>query len=422
MAEMSDDLDERVRLIGLALARHPREPGLLFTLADTEKRRHAPAAALAATDRLLALAPDHAGGWYVRGWALRLLGDAAGAIAALRRTLDLGPDRAEARVLLGDALLLAGDYAAGFPLVEARFDAYPAYQEVARVLGPWRWRPGMDVAGKRVLVYGEQGLGDCIQHLRFLPLLRAAGVADLSLAVFPKLWRLFEPFRAVADFRETAALGQDVDIVMPLASLAAWCGVTRDTIPAADGYLRPEPERVAAWRDRHGADPRPRIGLNWQGNPVGTIDRGRSLPLAAFAPLLVRTDLRCIALQKNAGVEQIGPDMALERPDLDTGPDAFIDTAALMATLDLVVTSDTAVAHLAGALGVPALVLLKRVPDWRWGLAGGVTPWYRSLRLLRQTADGDWDGVLDQVTDALAQPRHAPLETAGSGAISPDIP
>lgn len=403
MAETIDDLDEKIRLIGLALARHPREPGLLYTLADTEKRRHAPAAALAAADRLLALAPDHAGGWYVRGWALRLLGDADGAVAALKQTLALAPDRADARVLLGDALLLAGDYAAGFPLVEARFDAYPAYQEVAHVLGSWRWRPGMDIAGKRVLVYGEQGLGDCIQHLRFLPLLREAGVADLSLAVFPKLWHLFAPFRAIAEFRETAALGQDVDIVVPLASLAAWCGVTRDTVPAADGYLRAEPERVAAWRGRHGADPRPRIGLNWQGNPAGTIDRGRSLPLAAFAPLLARDDLRFIALQKNAGVEQIGAEMTLERPDLDTGPDAFVDTAALMATLDLVITSDTAIAHLAGALGVPALLLLKRVPDWRWGLTGDTTPWYRSLTLIRQTADGDWDGVIAQVAQALTQ-------------------
>lgn len=402
MAVATDDLDEKIRLIGLALERHPREPGLVYTLADTHKRRLDPVAALAATDRLLALAPGHAGGWWVRGWALRVLGDAPAAVAALGEAVRLAPDRAEARVLLGDALLLAGDYGAGFPLFEARFDAYPAYQDVARVLGPWRWRPGMDVAGKRVLVYGEQGLGDCIQYLRFLPALKAAGVADLSLAAAPKLWRLFAPFRAEATFRETAALGQDVDVVIPLASLPAWSGATRDTLPAAEGYLRPEVDCVARWRAATGGDGRLRVGLNWQGNPLGTIDRGRSLPLAALAPLFDLPGLRLIALQKNDGVEQISADMPIERFDLDAGPDAFVDTAALMATLDLVVTTDTAIAHLAGALGVPALVLLKHVPDWRWGMGGDTTPWYRSLTLVRQTTDGDWNGVVRRVIAHIA--------------------
>jgi hypothetical protein len=401
MAAATEDLDEKIRLIGQALALHPNEPGLVYTLADALKSRHDAPGALAAVERLHALTPRHAGGWLVRGWALRQLGELDGAIEALRTCLSLAPDRAEAAVLLGDTLLLAGDYAGGFPLFERRFDAYPAYRDMAAMFGPHLWRPGTTVAGLRVMISAEQGLGDCIQNVRFLPELTGLG-ATVMLGVAPKLWRLFAPYRAVATFRDTAALGRDVDLVVPLVSLPACCGATRDHLPAADGYLRAEPDLVAAWRAKL-AGPGLKVGLNWQGNPAGTVDRGRSLPLAAFAPLFGVPNVRLIALQKNVGVEQIGAGTPVARFDLDTGPDAFVDTAALMAALDLVVTTDTSVAHLAGALGVPALVLLKRVPDWRWGLDGDTTPWYRSLRLIRQTSADVWDDVIARVVAIVAE-------------------
>jgi tetratricopeptide (TPR) repeat protein len=401
MAAATEDLDAKIRLIGQALVLHPNEPGLVYTLADALKSRQDAPGALAAAERLRALAPRHAGGWLVRGWALRQLAQLDGAVDALRTCLRLAPDRAEAAVLLGDTLLLLGDYAAGFPLFERRFDAYPAYRDMAAMFGPHLWRPGMAVAGKRVMISAEQGLGDCIQNVRFLPDLARLG-ATVMLGAAPKLWRLFAPYRAVAAFRDTAALGRDVDLVVPLASLPACCGATRDTLPAAEGYLSAEPDLVAAWRGKL-AGPGLKIGLNWQGNPAGNIDRGRSLPLAAFAPLFALPNVRLIALQKNVGTEQIGADMPVARFDLDTGADAFVDTAALMAALDLIVTTDTSIAHLAGALGVPALVLLKRVPDWRWGLQGETTPWYGSLRLIRQTSDGVWDDVIARVVAIAAE-------------------
>lgn len=401
MAAATEDLDEKIRLIGQALALHPDEPGLVYTLADALKSCQDAAGALAAAERLHALAPSHAGGWLVRGWALHQLARVDGAVDALRTCLSLAPDRAEAAVLLGDTLLLAGDYAAGFPLFERRFDAFPAYRDMAAMFGPHLWRPGMAVAGKRVIVSGEQGLGDCIQNVRFLPELARRG-ATVMLGAAPKLWRLFAPYRDIAAFRATAVLGRDVDLVVPLASLPACCGATRDHLPAAEGYLSAEPDLVAAWRARL-AGPGLKVGLNWQGNPSGSIDRGRSLPLAAFASLFDLPDVRLIALQKNVGAEQVGPDMPVARFDLDAGEDAFVDTAALMTALDLVVTTDTSIAHLAGALGVPALVLLKHVPDWRWGLEGDTTPWYRSLRLIRQTTDGVWDDVITRVAAIVAE-------------------
>jgi hypothetical protein len=148
-----------------------------------------------------------------------------------------------------------------------------------------------------------------------------------------------------------------------------------------------------------------RIGIAWQGYSGRFEDKGRSLPLAAFRPLAARPGLRLISLQKGEGEEQIpSAGFAVETlTGLDSGPDAFIDTAAVMMTVDLIITSDTSIAHLAGALGRPVWVLLRRVPDWRWLLDRADSPWYPTMRLFRQTTDNDWDTVIDAVAAALPQ-------------------
>jgi hypothetical protein len=169
--------------------------------------------------------------------------------------------------------------------------------------------------------------------------------------------------------------------------------------------LGADADRVAAWRTRIGRHGR-RIGIAWQGNPTAAAERGRSIPLRDFLPLAQVPDVRLISLQKHHGVDQLahlpeGLRIETLGDDFDAGPDAFIDTAAVMQSLDLVITSDTSVAHLAGALGRPVWVALQHVPDWRWLLEGDDCPWYPTMRLFRQTARGDWRGVFERMAQQL---------------------
>ncbi len=170
-------------------------------------------------------------------------------------------------------------------------------------------------------------------------------------------------------------------------------------------YLTAEPDRVTQWRDRLGANGY-RIGVAWQGNPESAAERGRSVPLHHFLPLAQVPGVRLISLQKQHGLEQLhampaGLRIETLGENFDHGPDAFIDTAAVMQSLDLVITSDTSVAHLAGALGCPVWVALKHVPDWRWQLEGDRIVWYPTMRLFRQTQRGDWEGVFARIAEQL---------------------
>jgi hypothetical protein len=171
-------------------------------------------------------------------------------------------------------------------------------------------------------------------------------------------------------------------------------------------YLRAEPQRVASWASRMPAGEF-RIGIVWQGNPFGDVDRGRSIPLQAFAPLSRIPGVTLVSLQKNEGVEQLddpcGFDVATLGADFDAGPDAFLDSAAAIMLLDLVICCDTAIAHLAGALGRPVWVALKHVPDWRWMLGRSDSPWYPSMQLFRQRQRGDWRGVFEEIAEELAR-------------------
>ena len=187
------------------------------------------------------------------------------------------------------------------------------------------------------------------------------------------------------------------DVTAPLLSLPA----RMREPPAAIPYLFAEPERAADWKRRIGAHGF-RIGIAWQGNPTRHEDKGRSIPLSAYRPL-ARSGVRLISLQKADGEDQIATSgVPVELLDgLDAGPDAFLDTAAVMQNLDLVITSDTSIAHLAGALGCPVWVALRRVPDWRWMLDRRDSPWYPTMRLFRQSEDGDWRDVFAAMARAL---------------------
>ena len=196
------------------------------------------------------------------------------------------------------------------------------------------------------------------------------------------------------------------DFQCALMSVPKDLGVGIDSIPGTVPYLVPEEARAASWRERLGEKDF-KVGIGWQGNPRGAIDKGRSVPLQQFRPLSQVPGVRLISLQRTHGLDQLDrlpSGMNVETLGaFDEGDDAFIDTAAIMENLDLVVTSDTATAHLAGALGRPAWVALKHVPDWRWMLDRSDTPWYPTVRLFRQNARGRWEGVFSAMAEALRE-------------------
>ena len=327
------------------------------------------------------------------GGVLKELGRPVEALDCYRAALRLHPDDPVLHVNLGIALLLAGRFDAGWEEYEWRFRAGAA--RIPPCTQP-RWN-GEELAGRTLLIRAEQGIGDTIQFCRYVTMAAARG--PVALEVQPGLRHLVRdlPARII----EAGGVLPVFDLWCPLLSLPPLLGMQAPAPP----YLTADADRVAAWRDRIGVHGR-RIGIAWQGNPASAAERGRSIPLREFLPLAQIPGVRLISLQKHHGLEQFAgvPDgVRIETldDDFDAGPDAFIDTAAAMQCLDLVITSDTSVAHLAGALGRPVWVGLQHVPDWRWLLEGEDCLWYPTMRLFRQTRRGDWSGVFTRMAELL---------------------
>ena len=341
------------------------------------------------------------------GIVLKSLGRHREAAASFGRALTYKPDDPSARFALAFLYLTLGEFTLGWPLYEARFDV-PALGNPARHFGAPRWNGVQPLAGKTLLVHAEQGLGDVIQFCRYLPLLAAQG-ASVVFEVMPSLKALLRTLPAAVRLVGRGEPLPPVDYYCPLLSLPLAFDTRPDTIPAQVPYLTAEPQRTAGWMQRLGALPGLRIGVAWQGNPAVEKliwARGRSIPLAALEPLAQLPGVSLVSLQKGPGLEQLRNVPFTERiidlsADLDRGPYAFLDTAAVMAGLDLVISSDTSVAHLAGALGRPVWTVLAASPEWRWGLERSDSPWYPSMRLFRQTTDGDWNTVVATIADAL---------------------
>ena len=374
--------------------------------------------ALASYDRALAVAPRFAEALYNRGASLQDLGRWSEALASYDRALALKPQHADARYNRALLALLQSNFAAGWADYESRWDREGAPKRKLTASFP-AWR-GEDIAGKKIVVYDEQGLGDVIQFSRYLTKLAEAG-AEATFLVRPSLLRLMETLPPEGGVRPLESLPptETFDYQCALMSLPLAFQTQLESAPAATPYLRAEPQRVAKWKERIGEDGF-RAGIAWQGQKAGKIDVGRSFALAEFFALSHIPGMRLISLQKNDGVEQLSrlPEgMIVETlgDDYDAGNDAFLDAAAVMDNLDLVITSDTSIAHLAGALGRPVWVALQHIPDWRWLSERPDSPWYPTMRLFRQQAPGDWTSVFSQIADALrallAQRLRTPAET-----------
>jgi tetratricopeptide (TPR) repeat protein len=348
--------------------------------------------ALQSYDRFLTLVPGSADAWNNRGTSLQSLGRIEEALESIRHALDLDPAMAEAQLNRGFCHLLMQDFANGLPLLEWR-KRMPEPMEARHYSQPL-WDGTQDINGKTLFAYIEQGLGDTIQYYRYVRYAQARG-AEVILSVPDQLIALLGKAVPQAQLIGWGQVPPAFDFHIPLASIALAAGMRIETIPVADRYLSADPERVAGWKDRLG-DHGFRIGIAWQGNQLILGSEGKAFPLSALEGISRLASVRLIGLQINAASEQLTrlpPGMTVERYDFDEGPDAFLDTAAIMKHCDLVITADSAPAHLAGALGVPAWVALKYVPDWRWFLARADSPWYPSLRLFRQAAPNDWASV-----------------------------
>ena len=343
------------------------------------------------------------------GIVLKSLGRYREAAASFRRALAHKPDDPSAKFALAFLYLALGEFDLGWPLYESRFDV-SALGNPARRFSAARWDGVQPLAGKTLLIHAEQGLGDVIQFCRYLPLLSAQG-ASVVFEVMPSLKALLRTLPAAIGLVGRGAPLPPIDYYCPLLSLPLAFNTRVDTIPAQVPYLTAEPPRVASWRQRLRSLSGLRVGLAWQGNL--TVEkqvwaRGRSIPLAALEPLTQLPGICLIALQKGPGLEQLHNVPFAERiidlsADLDRGSDAFLDTAAVMAGLDLVISSDTSIAHLAGALGRPVWTVLAASAEWRWGLERSDCPWYPTMRLFRQTTDGDWDAVVAAIAAALQE-------------------
>ena len=334
-------------------------------------------------------------------------GDFACAIA-------IRPDYAEALHNRGAAALLTGDYLTGWRDCEHRWRIKGVSRRGLPVAAP-QWC-GEDVAGKTILVREEQGLGDVLQFARFLPVL-AQRKARVTFAVRRGLHRLLRTLDASIRLVDHVPADEPFAFQSSLLSLPGALGVTLRTLPAEVPYLFAEPLLVAKWRERIG-DAGLKVGICWQGTPA--VDKGRSAPLRQFCVLAAIPNVRLISLQKINGLDQLahlpnGMQVETLGEDFENGPDAFPDAAAVIAHLDLVITTDTSIAHLAGALGQPVWVALRHMANWRWLLDVAGSAWYPTAKLYRQRARAEWDEVfLRMATDA--RPLAAEMGRCAGGA------
>ncbi|MDE2369014.1 MAG: tetratricopeptide repeat protein [Burkholderiales bacterium] len=354
----------------------------------------------------IGLRPQAPQPWSNLGAMLALVDRDEDALACCLRALELEPANAKARLNLSYLLLRQGRLAEGFLCLEAR----AGIDEMQVKLDAPRW-DGADLAGRRLLVVSDAGHGDLLMMARYLPLLRRRHPGAVLLYGQPALGTLLARADGVDAWIDYGAPlpRAAFDCWTPAMSLPHLHGTTLDDIPATLPYLAPEPARQAHWRaelerGRGSGDAALRVGLCWRGNPAHENNAERSLPgLAVIAPLADVAGVRWFNLQSGAGADE-APPAGFEFTPLSGPLGDFAETAAIIANLDLVITVDTAIGHLAGAIGRPVWVLVPaHLPDWRWFKGRSDSPWYPGvLRLFRQRAAGNWGPMMDEVAQALA--------------------
>ena len=389
--------DEAVRLQPRSARAHNNRANVLLLLQRQEE-------ALASFDTSIALEPGDPEVHNNRGQCALQLRRHAEALASFENCIALNHDHPEAHYSKGLALLTLGDFERGWPLVEWRSSELRATPTRTLRLPPPLWRGEESLEGKRLFIHWEQGFGDTIQFCRYARLAEDRGahvVLEAQPALGPLLQSLSPTMEIVADLE----LAKTADYYCPLLSLPLAFKTRLDTIPYTGRYLGRDPVKVEKWRAKLGQRTTPLVGLAWRGNALQSDDRRRSVELAELMRYLP-DGIRYISLQKD--VRDVDRKILSAHPHIVDIADELVDfsaTASLIDCLDLVVTVDTSVAHLSGALGQETCVLLSFSPDWRWMLNGVDCPWYSTMRLYRQEKLAEWSGPLERIRSALLELR-----------------
>jgi tetratricopeptide (TPR) repeat protein len=392
------ELASALPLLERAAAAQPTEPefhnNLGLALAACDRDGEAEVEYRAA----LELRPEHAVAWNNLGLALQAQNNLAAAIDAFRRALAIAPDFAQARWNLSLALLLDRQFEEGWREYDARLSLSELGRDRSRLPGPvW---DGAAFQERTLLITVEQGLGDSIQFARYATMLAASGVRCI-IRCPSELVPLLSTIRG-ADVSVDSEPLPRYDAHVPLLSLPRLLGTTPDTIPATVPYIEIADDRRSAARKAIAeAGATRNIGLCWAGSPANSNDRNRSVPLSMLAPLLELPGITWFSLQAGDSAAQLATVSGASRVVPLPNGTPLVDTAARIAELDLIVTVDTAIAHLAGALARPAWVLLPFAPDWRWQLGRDDSPWYPTLRLFRQPRARDWSSVVERIVAEL---------------------
>ncbi|HEX4366918.1 MAG TPA: tetratricopeptide repeat-containing glycosyltransferase family protein [Rhodopila sp.] len=394
--------EEAIPLLKLAIQSGADDPFFLYALGNCQFIAGDCTEAAVALTTATRIDPTRAEAFNDLAATLFVLGRDAEALACLRRSLTLRPDLPEAQETDAMWLLRYGRFHEGWRKYEARFRTR-ANRHLWRSFAQPNWE-GEKLGGRTILLHAEQGLGDALQFARYAPLVAARG-GRVILQAYAEIVPLLTKLPGVATLIDTATAPPRFDVHCSLLSLPRVFGTDLDSIPAAVPYLTVPEARMAHWRHKLGPRRALRVGVAWSGNPKHRDDARRSIPFDVFATLLTdRPDIELHVLQ--TGLRRADRAGLQDRPWVRNHADVpqdFGDAGALVSLMDVVISVDTSIAHLAGALDRPVWLLLANLADWRWMMERDDTPWYPSMRLLRQPERGDWASVLSVVAARLGE-------------------
>lgn len=434
--------DEAVNAYHKALDIQPNFPVALSNLGNTLKQQGKLDEAEASCREALRLKPDYSTAFNNLGVALVAQGRLEEASATFQQALALMPNDAVTHSNLSAALVRQGKYSEAEANSKQALSLNPNYAEahknqgiVSLLLGDfergwkeyeWRWNcpgsrmpnysapmwQGEPLDGKTILLHHEQGLGDTIQFVRYAAVLKQRGAGRVVVKTQKPLMQLLATGEGIDELVCDDAALPPFDAHVPILSVPGILKTTFDTIPGQVPYIHPDPKLVAKWKERLAGYEGLKIGISWQGSPDFHADAQRSIPLRHFARVAAVPGVRLFNFQKGFGTEQLDAlngDFEVisfgDELDRDFGP--FMDTAAIMKNLDLVIAPDTSMIHLAGAIAAPAIIALSLSPDWRWFLKRDDSPWYPTVRLFRQQTLGDWDETFTRIADAVQEMTNA---------------
>lgn len=395
---------EAVQLYESILETHSEHYQILVSLSYVYECMGNIEAAIQTAGRAIQSAPDQPEGYNNLGNALRLAHQLEEACENFLKALALKPDFPMAEFNLATTRMFQGDLAAGWEGYERRADIDSA----ARVNYPGSVWQGEPLEGKTICLWCEQGFGDTLMFIRYAAELKRRGAERVVVLCQTELAGLL---RSIAEIDEVLVAGDPIvecDFQCSLLSIPRILKTSLDTIPRDVPFFHANEERQAYWKDMLSKQEGIKVGLNWSGNLLFPKDEFRSIPLSSFVPLDEVAGAQLVSLQQVNGLDQIAPltdswDLWQPGPEYQAEVGDFMEAAALIQNLDLVITTDTAVAHLAGGLGVPVWILVSRLPEWRWLRERTDSPWYPSARLFRQSELGEWEPVIQEVKAALAE-------------------